>query len=198
MKIDLYKKVKKFVIDSFIKAGSKIIKHHPRTAYWVKKLRPDADEALLIAAVAHDIGRGFTGRWEETLEFIKKSKKGALDKRFLENHQKRSAEIIGKFLEKEGGDKKLIKRVKMLVSKHEIGGNKDQNLLKDADSLSFFENNIDGTIEMIPQIGKEKVREKINWMYNRITSRKAKQIAKPWYQKAIKKLTNQPNSNPPK
>jgi hypothetical protein len=37
----------------------------------------------------------------------------------------------------------MIERVMMLVSKHEVGGNDDQNLLKDADAISFLENQID-------------------------------------------------------
>jgi len=188
MKTDLYKKVEEFAIDGFIKTGSRSVSHHVGVVYWIKKLKPDADEALLIAAVAHDINRSSIKGRKEDLKLVKESKKGGLDKRFLRRHQKQSAEIIGEFLEKQRADKKLIKRVKMLVSKHEEGGNRDQNLLKDADSLSFFENNIDRILEMIPEMGEKKIREKIDWMYNRITSRKAKQIAKPYYQKAIKKL----------
>ena len=188
MKTDLYKKVEEFVIDGFIKTGSRSVSHHVGVVYWIKKLKPDADEALFIAAVAHDVERIIPKNRKEEMNLIKKSKEGFLNKKMLKKHQKRSVEIIGKFLEKQGADKKLVKRVKMLVSKHEEGGNRDQSLLKDVDSLSFFENNIDRILEMIPEMGEKKVREKIDWMYNRITSRKTKQIAKPYYQKAIKKL----------
>ena len=83
----------------------------------------------------------------------------------------------------------IIERVKMLVSRHEEGGNDDQNLLKDADSVSFFETNISLFLtKHVQDVGKEKVREKFDWMYNRITSEKAKQIARPWYKEAIKNL----------
>lgn len=77
----------------------------------------------------------------------------------------------------------------MLVSKHEVGGNDDQNLLKDADSISFFENNVDHFVnKKVGETSKEKVKDKFEWMFNRISSEKAKQIARPWYEEAIKKL----------
>lgn len=78
----------------------------------------------------------------------------------------------------------------MLVSKHEEGGNADQNLLKDADSISFFENNVPIFLNIAKKIGKEKVKQKFDWMYNRITSKKAKQISEKWYKEAIKDLKN--------
>lgn len=185
MKRDLYRKVNQFIINGYARMGREAGRHCSRTAHWIKQLRPDADDALIIAGLAHDIERALKGR-EKRIKQIKN--KGFLDKKMLKEHQERSAEVIGEILKKEELDGRFIKRVKMLVSKHEEGGNEDQNLLKDADSLSFFENNIDRIVELIPEMGKEKVRRKIEWMYNRITSREAKKIAKPYYQKAIKKL----------
>ena len=73
----------------------------------------------------------------------------------------------------------------MLVSKHEIGGNDDQNLLKDADSISFFENNVEYFVgRTVSETGKEKVKDKFDWMYNRMTSEKAKQFARQLYAEA--------------
>ena len=58
--LNLYKKVEKFVIDSFTKAGrTKDIIHLERTVYWIKKIKPGADKALLSAGIAHDIERAF-------------------------------------------------------------------------------------------------------------------------------------------
>jgi hypothetical protein len=60
--MNYFKKVQKFVRDSFNKAGSPSnILHHERTIYWIKRLKPEADEALLIAGLAHDIERAFYG-----------------------------------------------------------------------------------------------------------------------------------------
>jgi hypothetical protein len=184
MNTELFKQVKEFVNSSFNHKG---INHFEQTVYWVKKLKPDADEALLIAAYAHDIQRAFRGSQIE--KAIKKSKKGFNDKKLMKLHQEKGAEIMGKFLEKEGADKNLIERVKHLISRHEWGGDDNQNLLKDADSLSFFECNIEHFIKIkAREMGKDKVKAKFDWMYERITSPKAKKIAKPIYQKAIKDL----------
>jgi len=77
----------------------------------------------------------------------------------------------------------------MLVSRHEIGGNADQNLLKDADSISFFETNVGYFVSRtVIETSREKVKDKFDWTYHRMTSGKAKQFATPLYQEAIKKL----------
>jgi len=180
----LYKKVEKFVVDSFTKTGEiSQIKHFKRTVYWVKQLKNDADEALLISAVAHDIERAFMEK------FTLKKETHLTDENFLRPHEERGAQIISDFLKSQGADTNLIERVKMLVSRHEEGGNEEQNLIKDADSISFFENNINLFLdEQKMKIEKEKVKEKLDWMFNRISSEKAKEIARPWYEEAIKKI----------
>jgi len=186
MTSELYKKAEQFVIDSFNKAEKHgQIKHFLRTVHWVKVLKPDADVALLISAVAHDIERAY--RQKDVLE--KKTSAGYTNVEFFRPHEERGAEIIGDFLKQQSATAEILERVKMLVSRHEEGGNDDQNLLKDADSVSFFETNISLFLtKHVQDVGKEKVREKFDWMYNRITSEKAKQIARPWYEEAIKNL----------
>jgi len=83
----------------------------------------------------------------------------------------------------------LVNRVKMLVSRHEEGGNDDQNLLKDADSISFFENSIPIFLaQHVNESGKDLVKKKFSWMYDRISSEKAKQIVRGWYENAIIRL----------
>lgn len=178
----MFNEVERFVKKSFRNRKDKKqlwkqaqIVHLQRNSFWIQKLKPDADEALLIAGIAHDIERAFR------FNSLKKLRKDI--------HQKRSAKIIVEFLTKRGAQKEMIKRVKFLVSKHEEGGNADQNLLKDADSISFLENNVYMFLKMmVPRRGKKKVRQKFDWMYSRITSKKAKSIAKPMYKKAIEKL----------
>ncbi|RLG21415.1 hypothetical protein DRN74_02525 [Candidatus Micrarchaeota archaeon] len=183
----LFDEVKQFVKESFEECGYKEhIKHLERTVYWVKKLKPNADEALLIAAISHDIGTAH--RWKKIQKELHQMK--FTDKELIEKHQKECARIIEEFLRKQGANPEIIDRVKMLVSKHEEGGNADQNLLKDADSISFFENNIPVFLNMAKKIGKGKVKQKFDWMYNRMTSEKARRIVKKWYDKAIKDLRN--------
>ena len=186
MDLLFYNAAEKFIIDSFNKANkSSEIKHFLRTTHWLKELRPDADEALLVSAVAHDIERAY--RQKDI--FKKMVNAGYTDIEFYRLHEERSAEIIADFLKHQNADASFIERVKMLVSRHEDGGNDDQNLLKDADSLSFFENNVDRFVnEKVNETNKDKVKEKFDWMFYRINSEKAKQIAQPYYEKAIKNL----------
>ena len=184
----IYKKVEKFVIDTFTKADDdREIKHFLKTVYWVKVLKPDADEALLVSAIAHDIERGF--RNHQDYSHVNKADKGFRSDEHLIHHQNEGAKIIGEYLQQIGTKKEFVERVKMLISKHEVGGNDDQNFLKDADSVSFFENNVEHFVnKKVSETSKEKVKDKFDWMFNRISSEKAKQIARPWYEEAIKKL----------
>lgn len=184
-----YQQVEQYVIDTFTQAGDVGgIKHFLRTTDWVRILKPDADEALLIAAVAHDIERGFRNRAKYD-QLFKQSAKGFSSDEHLTHHQNEGARIIGEYLEKIGAPVDMIGRVKLMVACHEVGGNDEQNLIKDADSISFFENNTEFFItKKVADVGKEKVKDKLDWMYNRITSAQAKAIAQPWYEAAIRRL----------
>ncbi len=161
------------------------MKHFDRTVYWTKKIRPDADEPILIAAYAHDVSRAFNEEFT-----VEKSKNRDLtDPRVLRKHQDESACIIVDFLRKENYDENLIKRIENMVRHHEEGGDEESDLVKDADSLSFLEVNAPRLIKTLAKVfGKEKIRRKIDYMYDRISSAKAKSFAKPYYEKAIKLL----------
>jgi len=189
MNTSLYQQVEQYVVDVFTQAGDVGgIKHFLRTADWVRVLKPDADEALLIAAVAHDIERGFRDRAKYD-QIFKQSAEGFSSDEHLTHHQNEGARIIGEYLEKIGAPTEMITRVRLMVARHEIGGDNEQNLIKDADSVSFFENNVEFFVtKKIADVGKEKVKDKLDWMYNRITSAQAKEIVRPWYEAAIKKL----------
>ncbi len=174
----IYDKVKKWLEQN---AKPQQMVHFERTAYWVKQLRPDADEAMLTAALAHDVERVFSRRKHQKIA-------GNLHMPdYLEKHQEDGAKIIGEFLKSNGADDSTIERVKILVAKHEEGGTDDQNVIMDADSISFFENNINHFLEdLIKVYGQERVREKFSWMYNRMSSNRAKEITKEWYDRAMR------------
>jgi len=83
----------------------------------------------------------------------------------------------------------LAKRVRTLVSRHEEGGTDEQNLLRDANSVSFFENNCDYFLQvLVPREGPAAVRAKFAWMFERIGSEPARRIARPWYEAALARL----------
>ena len=158
-------------------------RHFDRTVEWVKKLKPEADEALLVAAMAHDIERAHrtTDRFDDH-EFDSRE--------FLDHHQKDGADIIAKYLKEHGAEHDFVERVRHLVSAHEYGGDEDQDILKDADSISFFECNAEFFIDKkVKEVGKDMVKRKFDWMFNRITSEKAKEIARPWYEKYAGELS---------
>ena len=179
--MNFYNKTKQFVTDVFAKANDlNGIKHHERVDYWVIQLEPDADEALRTAAISHDIERGINGDW----------KASSMDPEKLRKHQDLCASIMEEFLKKEGAEDKFIQRVKHLISSHEYGGDKDQNILSDADRLTYFENVALRHAKTCKDKGKtkEEMRSKLDFEFNKIHSTKARDIAIKWYQEALDEL----------
>ncbi|MCD6477556.1 MAG: DUF4202 family protein [Candidatus Aenigmarchaeota archaeon] len=178
----IIEKVREFVTKS---CEDDEVKHLERTLYWIKELKSCANEALKIAALTHDIDRCLKN--EGCADDFKKVRHSPNSKYYME-HQKKSARIVSNFLENINADENLIKEVTFLIEHHESGGTPEADVLKDADSLSFFENNAYSILEKFAKLDKETVKEKFDFMFNRISSEKAKNIAKPMYEKLIKKL----------
>lgn len=173
--MNLYEKVVAFVDKSFGKKKP----HFERTVYWYEKLLPSITEAHKISAYAHDIERGIRG--EKDRDY--------LDPEILKRHSEGGAEIIKEFLEENGVNSGTIDKVKHLISKHEVGGDSEQNALMDADSISFFETNAQYFVEKRTITdGYKKVKEKIDWMFNRISSEEHKKFARENYEKWSKEL----------
>jgi len=185
---NLYSAVDKFIEDSFVQAKYlHTIEHLRRTVYWLDVLKPDADEALRIAALSHDIERAFPQNMPPGLKITDMN--GQLNQEYIGYHQATGARIMKEFLTKQRADSKLIERVVRLISGHESGGDEDQNILQDADSLSFLENSLDHFIDTkVKELGVKAVREKFEWTLRKLTSEKAKQIAEPWADKARRML----------
>lgn len=184
----LYDNIVSEVSKLFKKAGKEpVLMHSLRTVFWLSTLKPDADEALKIAALTHDIERITPPPPLE--DMVAGSSKGWLDPDFLRRHSDKGADIITELLERLEADSRMIERVAFLVAGHEFSGTSDQNVLKDADSVSFFENNVSEFLQLkIEKFGKAKVGAKFEWMYRRITSEMARRIAAPWYRQAMERL----------
>jgi hypothetical protein len=164
-------KIEKEIEDILSKSPIKIDPIHSKTTReWLLKLKPDADEALQIAALAHDIERAYISDEE--------GKKGEEDSdnyiEYKKQHSQRSAKIITDMLKKHGFIEPFIKRVGKLVLNHEFGGDPESDILRDADSISFFENNLEYYLK---RHGKETTKLKIKFMYDRMST-KAKQFLK--------------------
>lgn len=183
MSFDLYKKVEDYVTDAYSENGKLSSRgmHLLKTKDWLMEICPEADEAMQIAAVAHDIDCAF-------IDY--KFAGGFKDPEYLSIHQAESAKMMKDFLLKNGADIALANRVVWLIEKHEVGGDDEQNLIKDADSLGFFDRNLPEFIERHKLRGhdKEQLKEKIDWMFTRITTEKAKAFAEPMYREALKIL----------
>lgn len=176
--MDLYEKVVKYVDTSFKEKKP----HFERAVYWIEKLLPNAKEAQKIAAYAHDIERAFRDK-------NVKAPDSFLDQFYQKYHPEKGAEIIGEFLSKNGADIETIKKVKHLISNHEIGGDIEQNALMDADAISYFETNVQHFVQERVYIeGYEKIKEKLDWMFNRINSEEHKKFARENYEKWSKEL----------
>lgn len=175
--VSIFKKVEKFVTDAFSKVDKPTdVFHAQRTVYWIKELKPDADEALLVAGFAHDVERAFNGDW----------KRGSSDPADLRKHQNLSANEIEKFLKQENVDEKFIAKVKHLVAHHEEGGDDEQNILCDADCLAYFEEKAMRWARRAKEEGTEKeMINKIEFYFSRFKSDKAKEIARPFYHDVI-------------
>ena len=177
----MFDKVKQFVNESFANSiySSGGFKHFEQTVYWLKKIKPDADEPMLIATYAHDIERAF--RAKDSVATFKD--KEFNDKEFLANHQTKGADIVVDFLKKNNYPKDKIKRVYEMIRHHEQEGSEESTLIKDADSLSYLEVAAPKHIKLLSELGADKIQRKIDWMYNRISSDKAKDLARPYYEK---------------
>lgn len=188
MSSKIYNLVKDFVSESFLKAGREHeIRHLEQTAYWLRKIYPESDDAMLVAAISHDIERAFRAEGMSS----KEKKLGFINADFFRIHEEQGAEIMADFLQQHNQPKEFIEKVYSLIARHEEGGNEEQNILRDADSLSFLENNVDYFINNKIQInGYDTVKEKIYWMFERITTPEATKLALPFFQTAVRKLNH--------
>jgi len=165
-KAEALKKAEKIVADLFAKSNcadpmdrKKDRMHSLKAREWVLEMEPQASSALQIAALAHDIDRTIERRRAKVKDF-------ATYEEYKKQHAKESANIICEELEKEGFNDNLIERVRYLIEHHEVGGDKEANILKDADSLTFF------NMDIYPYLkgrGSERTREKIKFMYERLS-----------------------------
>jgi len=154
--------------------------HSKLTLKWLLKLKPDADESLRIAALAHDIDRAVTGI-TETYDLKDYSK---IDE-FKAEHAKRSAKIVCDLMKKHDYDKETIEKVNSLVLNHEVGGDEETNTLMDADSIAYFDYNIS---DYFKRNGKEKTKKKIKFMYRRISEKAKQEVKKIKFKKEVKEL----------
>jgi len=132
--------------------------HAENTLQWLLKIKPDADDALQIAALAHDIDRAS----------VQKVKRGAYDDydAFKAAHAAHGAQILRKILEVHGVCADITDRACLFVLHHEVGGDPHTDILKDADSISYFDTNLP---LYYGREGWEETKRRCLWGYQRLS-----------------------------
>ena len=145
-------------------AGSRVPedpRHAENTLEWLLKLDPAADQALQLAALAHDIDRAVEDRKVRRADFDDYDA-------FKAAHASNSAEILREILMKCGIDAFTIDETCRLVALHEVGGDPRTDLLKDADSISYFDVNLPLYYQ---REGWQETKRRSQWGYRRLSAR---------------------------
>ena len=140
--------------------------HAENTMHWVKQLRPDADELLLIAGFGHDIERALADRYKHTMFASYDEYKHA--------HATRSGQLVATIMKEVGYDEASADKVAHIIAEGEFNSeDPDVQLLCDADSISFFDNNLSYYLK---DKGEADTKRKIRFMYDRVSARAQQHI----------------------
>ena len=142
--------------------------HSKNTLNWLLKLKPDADQALQIAALGHDIERAIDQRKVRREDFEHYDQ-------FKAAHAHNSAEILKEVMLNCGVEETLMEQVYDLVNRHEVGGDERSDLLKDADSISYFEVNLP---HYYNRHGWDETKRRCLWGYKRLSEKMKTRAAK--------------------
>ncbi len=152
-------------------------RHAENTLDWLLKLRPDADEALQIAALGHDIERAL-----EVREVIRADYSDY--EIYKVAHARMSAEILRAIMKDCGAPPAMANEVYLLVYRHETGGDPRADLIKNVDSISYFHVNLPLYFQ---REGWDETKRRCIWGYGRLSARGKKIIESMTY--ADEKLT---------
>ena len=148
-------------------AGSQVPedpRHADNTLEWLLRLEPGAGEALRLAALAHDIDRA--------IEEIKVRRADYDDYDvFKAAHARHGAELLRPILTACGVARDIVDEACRLVGVHEVGGDPSSDLLKDADSISYFDVNLPLYYQ---REGWAETKRRSLWGYRRLSARARK------------------------
>ncbi len=156
-------------------AGSRVPedpRHADNTLEWLLRLEPDAGDDLQLAALAHDIDRA---------DDVRKVKRADFDDydAFKSAHARNGAEILRSILIRCDVEGDIVDEACRLVEVHEVGGDPRSDLLKDADSISYF----DGNLPLYYQReGWAETKRRSLWGYRRLSARAKEFVNKICYQ----------------
>jgi len=177
----IFKRIKDILAGS--RYGEYEISHGEKVLEHVLELNPQASPELQIAAMAHDIERGYDAKDRLNQDQFP----GDYDA-YKAAHAKRGAEIIFKILhEYDFLSDEFMNRVSYLIANHEVGGDEDANDLRDADSVAFMQDSMTGLTNYMSMRTKEQTVAKLNWMFTRM-SEKNKEILKQVYVDCVRRI----------
>ena len=153
-------------------------RHLARARDWVRELRPDAGEALVLAALLHDVDRNVDAR------ALDRHVAAWDDADVVRAHAERAAEVAAGWLRSEGAPEALVREVADLIRLHEVGGGEEADVLQAADSLSFLETNPAERWVRERRVSAEEALRKLEWMHDRIRERRARELARPLLERA--------------
>jgi len=139
-------------------------RHAENTLEWLLRLDPKANEAFQIAALAHDIDRAVESKRVRRVDFDDYDL-------FKSAHARNGAKILRGILDKCGVAKPTNDEACRLVALHEVGGDPRSDLLRDADSISYFEVNMPLYYQ---REGWEETKRRCIWGYRRLSARMKK------------------------
>jgi hypothetical protein len=150
---------------------------------WLDRIAPGSHEAVRLAALTHDMERAFPGPDSPQLKSLN-------DPVYTTLHSERSARIVGTWLRGHGASEALVQSVETLILAHETGGWLEADLVQAADSLSFFDTNIDLFLGFVRsgRFSAADVRWKFEHSYHRIQVPQAKALALPRFEEAGARL----------
>lgn len=156
-------------------AGSRVPedpRHADNTLEWLLRLEPDAGDALQLAALAHDIDRAIEGIKVKRADFDDYDA-------FKAAHARHGAEILRPILDSCGVARDIVDAACRLVEDHEVGGDPSSDLLKDADSISYFDVNL---ALYYQREGWQETKRRSSWGYRRLSARAKEFVNKICYQ----------------
>ena len=146
--------------------------HSKNTLEWLRKLKPDADEALKIAALGHDIERAIEERKVRREDYKNYDE-------FKDAHASNSAKVLTEIMEACNISKKIADDIFFLVCHHETGGSERVDILRDADSISFFQVNLP---DYFIRNGVEETKKRYLWGYRKLPDNLKRVVAEFDYQ----------------
>ena len=145
--------------------------HSKNTLEWLLRLKPDADEALKIAALGHDIERAIEERKVKREDFSNFDE-------FKKAHALNSARIMAEIMKGYTISKELADDIFFLIAHHETGGDEMAEVLKEADTISYFDVNLS---HYYARHSVEETKRRVLWGYKKLSANLRDVVAKMSY-----------------